>query len=645
MSLQIAHYFEFGDFRFDPKKMSLRRHGEIVHLTPKALEILRLLIENQGTTVSRDKLLETVWKDTFIEEGNINFNISLLRKALNQNGAEKTQFIKTVPKEGYRFIADVQEIIAENGADAGVETEVVKEGSLKSAFLRFKESENLKRNRVRWHFIGIVLLGVLLVTSFGLWWKLTDKNLSNVPVAARNIQSVAVLPLKDLSDDEQNQTLSLGLTDNLISRLGGLNRFAVRPLSAVEKFGATEQDALKFGEALRVDAVLEGSIQTVDNRLRINVRLIDVRDGAQIWANSFDETEGDFFKLQDAIAGQIARSLALNLTESEKIQFYKRYTENQEAYQAYLRGRFFFDKRTAENLEKAIAEFEHALQLDPNYAPAFSGLADAYSMQINFDEPRHLIQRRTRLNVQKALELDETLAEAQTTLGSVYRAYDWDWENSEKHYKRAIELNPNYVNARQWYALLLITLGRGDEAFAEIEKAREIDPLSKTVLVNKRVIQIYRRQTADLISLTQQISLLENNKYEALRDLAIAYERTGDYAKAIETAEELKKINHNKIGSTSLSASLAIAYKHTGNFAKAREMIAYLEQLPKADTGAVYQLAAVHSELGNTEKALELLQKSFENHDDRMLWVKVEPRFDKIRSEPRFQKILQKMNL
>ena len=270
MSNKNGHRYEFGDFRLDSESPSLWRDEKLVSLPPKALEMLLLLVRRRESIVSREELLNTVWRDTFVEEGNITYTISLLRKTLDKDN--KGRFIQTVPKRGYCFVADVLEVAANGHAENAIP---IVEAAIPS---------EQPKPKIRWHFIAIVLLSLVFVTGFVIWRSFDErKKLSTTAVTNRNVRTVAVLPLKTSAEDESSKSLSLGLTDSLISRLGSLNRFSVRPLSSVRDYAEADLDPLTFGETLKVDVILEGTLQQTDNRLVVNVRLWDLRDGAQLW--------------------------------------------------------------------------------------------------------------------------------------------------------------------------------------------------------------------------------------------------------------------------------------------------------------------------------------------------------------------------
>jgi DNA-binding winged helix-turn-helix (wHTH) protein/TolB-like protein/Flp pilus assembly protein TadD len=632
-------FYEFGEFRLDTEKHRLLRDGEIVAVTPKAVETLTLLVQQRGRLVERDDLMNLVWPGVSVEPGNLDVTISKLRKALGEDGNGR-KFIETVPRLGYKFVADVREVAEEIPAlivEKQTSGRIVIEEQV--GLTRLPVGAALARllsaKRRSLTVAGAAAAIVLVFGAFIISWNRKPS------VPAARIQSVAIMPLKSLNQNVADDALSLGMADALMTSLGRISGVRVLSAGAVSRRADVREEPVEIGRQLNVDSVLDGTLQRANGKLRVTLRLIRTSDGLQLWSQSFDELDTDVFKLQDAMAARTAESLKWNFSGDE--QFSKRYTQNREAYEAYLRGRYFFDKRDPQNYQKAIAEFERAIALDPNYALAYSGLADAYGVTVNLNEPLHTINQKARLNAQKALELDETLAEAHTSVACLKRAQDWDWEGSEKHFKRAIELDPNYVNARQWYALLLITLGRVDEAITQIEKARELEPLSKVVLLNAYQVYVSRKDPNVLWDIVQRILALEDSEANRLRLLTQFYERIGNYHKAIQAGEELT--NKLKVNSTGAITSLAIAYMRTGQEEKAREMFAYLEGRPKNDTGALYHLAMIHSMLGYKEKAIELMHRSFENHDARMLWIKIEPRLDPLRDDQRFQQIIRRMHL
>lgn len=633
MSNKNGHRYEFGDFRLDSEPPSLWRDESLVPLPPKALELLLLLVRQREIIVSREELLATVWRDTFVEEGNINYTVSLLRKTLDKD--DKGRFIQTVPKRGYRFVADVREVSANGHAENAVRN--VEEVAI--------PTEQLKP-KIRWHLIGLVLLGVLFVTGFVTWRSLDNgKNPLTNAVTNRNIRTVAVLPLKTPTEDESGKSLSLGLTDSLISRLGSLNRFSVRPLSSVRGYAEVDQDPLKFGETLKVDLILEGTLQQTDNRFRANVRLWDLRDGAQLWQESFDATEADFFHLQDAVATGVTSWLLSELPEKDRKLLTRRYTNNPEAFRAYVRGRVILDAKNPDNFEKAVDEFQKAVALDPTFALAYAGLADASTRQ-GFNTSGASQQEfyiRSKALAQKALELDGETPEAYAALGTVKRIYDWDWAGAEADFRRAIESNPNYARAHLGYALLLSCLGRSDEALVEIKRALEIDPLSQDNKSGYLTVLEGRGEYAKALAQAEENVKFNKEYRRGLRGVATFLFHLGEYPRVIEISEqELAAKNSQQFVWLSL---LITAHHRSGQTEKRDQRLKQLEELARTDTKALYALAENYAELGRTIDALAALEKCIEVREERMMWLKVEPRLASLKGNARFAGLLQKMNL
>lgn len=598
--------------------------------------MLLLLVRRRDVIVSREELLETLWRDTFVEEGNINYTVSLLRKSLDEN--DKGRFIQTVPKRGYRFVAEVREVHT-NGHTESAVLNVAAPADAISAERPEKQS--------RWRFAAIVLLGVIFVAGFVAWRSVDDRRgVSRAPLTERNIRTVAVLPLKTLTENERSQSLSLGLTDSLISRLGSLNHFSVRPLSSVKGYAETDQDPVKFGEVLKVDAVLEGTLQqTTENRLRVNMRLWDVRDGAQLWQDSFDATEAEFFNLQDMVATGVTRWLVSELLEKDREFLTRRYTDSPEAFRAYVRARAILDAKNPDNFERAIDEFQKAVALDPTFALAYAGLADAFT-RLGFNSSGKRAEEfyaTSKAFAQKALALDTELAEGYAALGTVKRIYDWDWAGAEGNFKRAIELNPNYARARVGYALLLSCLARHDEAFAEIKRATEIDPLSQDVKSGYLTILEGRGQYAEALALAEDNVKFNKEYRRGMRGVATFLFHLGEYQRVIEISEqELPAKNSQEFVWLSL---LVTSHHRSGQPVKRDEVLKQLEELAQSDTKALFALAENYAELGRSDEAVAALEKSIEVREERMMWLKVEPRFAQLKDNVRFHELLRRMNL
>ena len=599
MSNKNGHRYEFGDFRLDSEPPSLWRDERLVPLPPKALEMLLLFVRRRDIIVSREELLNTVWRETFVEEGNINYTVSLLRKVLDKDN--KGRFIQTVPKRGYCFVADVLEVSANGHAENAVR-------NVEAAI-----SNEQRKPKIRWHFIGIVLLGVLFVTGFVIWRASDEKRkLSITAVTNRNIRTVAVLPLKTSAENEGSKSLSLGLTDSLISRLGSLNRFSVRPLSSVRGYGDAEQDPLKFGETLKVDVILEGTLHQTDNRLLVNVRLWDLRDRAQLWEGSFDSTEADFFKLQDAVATGVTRGLVSELLEKEHQLLAKRYTDNPEAYELYLKGLYHSYKWTDEGFRKSIEYFEKALEKDPEFAPAYAKIADYYhfSSHIGLFSPQEIFPK-WKDAAQRALEIDEGLADAHLAMAHIYFYYERDWAKAEREFERAVELNPNSTDAHKYYGLFLASRERFDQAVTEGKKALALDPLSIAVNIVGGFIYLFVERLDDALGLVRQMIELDSNAPQGYWVGGSLLMANGKYKEAIEAFQKSLSLGDNQMA----LAKLGCAYGLAGRRDEALKILDQLFEMRERQYAAPFNIARVYAGLGDNDNAFEWMEKAVEERD------------------------------
>jgi TolB-like protein/tetratricopeptide (TPR) repeat protein len=457
--------------------------------------------------------------------------------------------------------------------------------------------------------------------------------------------SIAVLPFKMIGAEDDNEFLGLGMADALITRLGNIRAVAVRPTSAVRRYVDMEQNPVAIGQRLGVEYILEGSIQRSNDRIRVSVQLLGVRDGAPIWAENFDERFTGVFAVQDSISIQVARALKPELTGEERKLLAKRYTENPEAYRAYLKGRYLASKRTIEDLQRSIGYFEQAIQIDPNFALAFAGLADSYTLlEIYLAVPTKDVIPQAKAAAMRALELDDTLAEAHTSLGYILCRIDWDWSGSEREFKRAIELNPNYASAHHWYSLHLMFTRRFDEAMAELKRAQELDPLSLPINTAMGAVFYRARRYDDAIEHFQRtMKLYSDSASGGLRiHLGQAYEQKGMYEQAVEEFQRARDLSGN--GSDAL-AQLAHAYGASGKRTEALNVLSRLNELSKQRYVPSHLMALVYAGLGEKDQALSELQKAYEERSSGLVEVQVDPRFDSLRADPRFADLVHRMGL
>ena len=464
-------------------------------------------------------------------------------------------------------------------------------------------------------------------------------------------QSIAVLPFKRLSAQPGDEYLGVGVCDVLVTKLSSLHHLVVRPTSAVLKYEAAGTDTLAAGRELRTDAVLEGSLQRDGDRLRVTVRLLNVADGATIWAETLDERFGDLFKVQDAIAGDVVRALALTLGQDDRALLSRRYTRNTDAYQLYLKGRYFWDKLTEANTRKSIEYFERAIALDPEYALAYTGLADAY-WTLHFlrqSTDAEDLPSRAKATALKALALDDTLAEAHTSLGEIKEVYDFDIGAAEGEYKRALALNPNYARGHQRYGFLLNQMGRLDEAKAEFNRALALDPLSPSI--NTDVARPFIRSGDYRRAIDQLHAAVEiDPTYPRAHNLlAMCYTRIGRYDEAASEAQraaELSGPSQDRPGAASrLNYQLAYIYARAGRAADARRVLESLEASPSARNDQLMFQALAHSALGDRDRAFLVIEKMYETQNIDFPGLRFLPEWDGLRDDARFQTLLRRSGL
>ncbi len=630
----------FGRFKLDTRRKVLRHDGEIVAMPLKEIELLCALIENRGELVTKNELLDKVWAESFVEESNLSRHIYLLRKTLKELGAEEN-LIENVARRGYRFAGEI---------DEGGELIIEKHSVSRTLIEEIENSKEpplvlpSKPNRLR-----ILLAAGALILAVVFGFHLYRQN----PKPVQPIKSIAVLPVKSFSDVAGNdRELRLRITDALITNLGSLRQISVRPTSSVLSFAETSENPLDIGRKLDVDAILEGRMQAEGDRLRITFQLLAVKDGTQIWSGQFDGETNKILSLQDTISKAFVTQLNRQNSFEQQAILAKNPTENPEAYENYLQGKYFFNQRGisyGESLNKAKPYFERAIELDPNFAAAVAGLADVVNLQTddsgntfkNLDEG-YAEGRKLAL---KALEIDPNLAEAYTALGWIQQRYDWNYAEAEKSFKKAIELRPNLTNAYIWLSTNYSIQGKSVEALEYAKKAAEIEPTLPTALDNLTTMYARRgdcREVAEMLPRMAQYQIVSVQRNVVQSEQLSYCGRCPEAISLLEEtdAEEKKKGNKN----FRMNAVLGFCYAVTNQTEKAREILKVLEE-DQAKGYSMYGRILIHANLGETEIALKVLNESFQTRDSRLLRLKVDPRLKAIQPEPRFQEILRKMNL
>jgi TolB-like protein/DNA-binding winged helix-turn-helix (wHTH) protein/Tfp pilus assembly protein PilF len=625
-SQQTPRLYEFGPFRLDPAERKLLRGDEVVALTPKAFETLLLLVRNSGHLLEKNELIRLLWPNTFVEEGSLSNNIFLLRKALGEDPA----FIETVPRRGYRFIGAVRQFpAAPTPFEMPPEVSAPRIGSLPA------KARRPWRSRAG---LGIAAVALLASLASAGWFYRRDL------LGGEPIDSVAVLPFVNASADPNTEYLSDGITESLINSLSQLPHLRVMSRDSAFRYKGKDTDAGTVGREMGVRAVFKGRVTQRGDTLAISAELIDARDNSHIWGQQYSRKPADIFALQEEIAKEITTTLRLRLTGEEEKRLARSYTSNTEAYQDYLRGRYFWQKRGYE-LNKGVEYFQQAIAKDPRYALAYDGLADCYILLAVYglSPPKEAFPRAKEAAL-KALEIDDTLAEAHASLARIKAEYDWDWSGGEIEFQRAIQLNPTYATAHQWHGDVLETMGRLAEAIAEYKRALELDPLS--LIINRGVGQAfyYARQYDQAIGQLQKTLELDPYFPGTHAFMSAAYLQKSMYTEGI--AEAKKDLVIVRGGAYALGW-LGYAYAVAGRRTEAQKVLDQLKQLSKQKHVPAGAMDQIYAALGEKDKAFEWLEKAYEERSIALGGedIRVDPTYDPLRSDPRFQDLLRRMNL
>ena len=647
-------YFEFGPFQFDAARQTLTRDGGTVQLKGKASELLQVLVERRGEILEKDQLMKLLWPDTVVEENNLTVHMTALRKALGDNPNEQ-RYIATIPGRGYRFVAEVhrpaaeQEIMLAERTRASVTIEEYVDDderaieSVKAAIAEPPRRTSALPPFSRLRSPGLkraAALSLILITLIGAavyFWTTRKSHRTASRVGAKTI---AVLPFKLLGADESEEYLGLGLTDALITRLGRLRQIIVRPTSVVRKYSGVQIDPVEAGQALKAEAVLEGSIQRAGDRVRVTVQLVNAQDGTHIWAEKFDHKFTDLFAFEDSISLRLAEALSLELSGGEKQSLARRGTENPLAYQLYLKGRFYAERLTQEGFQKSFEYLNQAIALDPNYAAAWDGLAYYHINTVDLiASPREAFPR-AREAAERALANDETLAEAHISMGIIEWQYGWNWATAEREFKRAIELNPTLAFAHQYYWFFLSLMGRFEEGLSESMRGQELDPLTPMIATQVGQTYYYARQYDQSIARLREVADMDPNWWLGQVLVGRAYEQAGALDQAIAKYEQARRLDENI---PEVLMDLGRAYAISGKTRQAETVLGDLRKQAEHGYAAPFQVAMVYAGLGDKDQALASLEKAYEARSWYVTWLKVEPALDSLRDDLRFKDLVRRV--
>ena len=623
--------YEFDDVAVDLQNFRLEKRGEARALTPRAFDVLVYLIEQRGRVVEKQELFDQIWKETFVTDSALAREIKEIRHVLEDDAAAP-RYIETVPKRGYRFIARLKEneipapqvnVLSLPGPANEAEEAGEPGATGRSATAKPRTRPAMWMSAL----IVMMLVGVVLFTTRG-----------------KPIDSLAILPLANGSGAAQMEYLSEGITESLINSLSQLPNLKVLARTTVFSYKHRAVDPIKVGRELGVRAVLTGRVVEREGSLIIQADLLDVTDGSQLWGEQYHRKVSDLLAVQEEIARQISERLRLKLTGEEQKRLTRHHTENAEAYQLYLKGRYYWNKRTPEALSKGIEYFQQAIDRDPNFALAYAGLTDSYSLlgsAVGGLSPRETFSKAKAAAV-KALQIDDTLAEAHAAQALVNLRYDWDWSATEREIKRAIALNPNYATTYHWYADYLVVMGRLEEAIAQIKRAQQLDPLS--LIINTVVaLRLYHaRQYDQAIEQCQKTIEMDPNFSRAHFALGQAYEQQAKYPEAIAALQRATALSPTDLFTVS---ALGHAYAVSGQTGKAMKILEELKETSRQRYVSPHEMAMIYAGLGQKDQAFDWLEKAYADRAWRLPFLKVEPRFDHLRPDPRFTNLVRRVGL
>jgi len=606
--------YEFDNFRIDSgKRLLLNGGGGPISLTPKIFDTLLYLVSHNGKVLEKDELMSAIWPDTIVEENNLNKNISVLRQVLGENpGAHR--FIVTVPGKGYKFVADVRTISVEKIPETSD-----------------SKPRRERRSSKRSAFAAAGVIAAIAIALLALGYSYFNNQ--------RQIDSIAVMPFVNESGNPELEYLSDGMTETLIASLSKLPDLQVKASSSVFRYkGST--DTQTIGKELNARAVLYGRVVQRGEDLVLHVELVDAQTENSLWGQTYNKKLSNLIALQGEVARDLVRELSLKPSGADKQKLAKNYTENVEAYQLFLNGRFHHRKLTPPEIKKGIAYLQQAIDTDPSYALAYTEISRAYTaLALAGDMNPGEVLLKAKAAAQRAVEIDDALAEAHSSLGSVFFWYDWNWKEAEDYFIRALELDPKSSIAHFGYADFLSKMGRPEEALAEIKRAREIEPFSPFINTFEAWFLNGAGQPDAAIERVGIAIDLDPNFFFAHWIAAEIYKGKKMYPESIDESREAKALAPNQTWS---DAGLAYTFVETGQLNEPRAILNEMLRLSESRWVPPYHIALVYNALGETDQALAWLEKGYQHRDPKMALLK-EERWKNLRGDPRFQDLLRRV--
>jgi TolB-like protein/DNA-binding winged helix-turn-helix (wHTH) protein/Flp pilus assembly protein TadD len=636
----ISEKARFEDFEVDLRASEVRRNGYKIKLQEKSFQILSLLLERAGDIVTREELKQRLWPmDPLISfEDNLNTNLNRVRRALGDSASEQ-KFIRTIPRQGYRFTPLVT-WTDENGRVPPARLEPPASLIEGNGFTKPPSRQASVFPPYPW--IGPTLALVVILALSGFAYQQWDRRTAQANGASHR-ETILVTPFEDLSGNPSQQYLSDGLTAEMITRLGAISPEGLSAIarSTAMQYKGGHKSIEEMARETHADYVLEGSFQRQGERVRITSELFRARDHGIIWTKAYDRKAEDLLSVQREVADSIAESLSLAVLTPEMPSSTATSTVNPEAYDAYLKGLMQLNVRSREDVRKSIASFELASRKDAQFAPAYAALAGAYNMSADWGylNPTEGF-RKAKFAAQKALTIDDTLADAHIANAEVLHQYDWDWAGAEQEYIRGLELNPSSVMGHVMYALYMSDAGRYPEALAEIRRAQQLDPSSLMTHSMLCLVHLHAREYETGVHECTQDLEVEPQFWPAHVWLAYMYIYSGRYTESVAEARKAMESSGNE---SSILPVLAMAEGFEGNTEGAKKLLSEIRAGAKQSYVAAYDLADVYMGLGDKEGALAMLSKSMDQHDAELVLLATAPEFDGLRDDPRFQAIIKRI--
>jgi len=581
-----SRIYEFKGFRLEAGQRRLLFQGQPVPVKPKILDLLLFLVEMRGQLVVKEDLMREIWPDSIVEENNITVSMSILRKTLGDDQLTH-QFIETVPRRGYRFLAEVTEVTPEQPAASAP---------------RRPETQT--------------------------------------EIQEETIDSLAVLPSQMPGSDPNVEYLSEGITESIVNMLSRIPKLRVLACSTVFRFKGKDLDPQTVGFQLNVKAVMMIRVMRLGEKLIIRSELVKVSDGSQLWGEQYNRSPNDILAIQDEIARAISESLKFKLTRQDQIRLTKKPTDKIEAFNLYLRGRYFWNKYNKEWVLKAIDAFKQAIEIDSNYALAYCGLADAYFRLSNVSlQPREVLPKAKEAAL-KAVQIDENLAEAHSSLALIHVYYEHDWVRAEKEFRRALELDPDLVSAHQRYGSYLTFMGHFEEALRHYENALELDPFSLQVNMNIATTYYLRGEYDRAVNHLNRTMELEPNYMPTHFVLGCVYIQQNRFEEAIKEFQCIYKLDEEAYLAMGF---MGYAHALAGQRAEAETLLNVLQEIAGRKYVSPYAMLVIHLVLGPEERVFELLEELYQEHNDWLVWLKVSPELKPLHDDSRFNNLLKRV--